>query len=72
MKIYVSDKLFNIKNMTGYNNIIMNYILQNQKDNCIIYFIENISKQYNLFEYLLETDVFNNYFWIKYLSNLFF
>ena len=70
MKIYVSDKLFNIKNMTGYNNIIMNYILQNQKDNCIIYFIENISKQYNLFEYLLETDVFNNYFWKENLNSL--
>ena len=70
MKIYVSDKLFNIKNMTGYNNIIMNYILQNQKDNCVIYFIENISKQYELFEYLLETDVFNNYFWKENLNSL--
>ena len=70
MKIYVSDKLFNIKNMTGYNNIIMNYILQNQKDNCIIYFIENISKQYNLFDYLIENDSFNNYFWKENLNSL--
>ena len=70
MKIYVSDKLFNIKNMTGYNNIIMNYILQNQKDNCVIYFIENISKQYELFEYLIENDSFNNYFWKENLNSL--
>lgn len=70
MKIYVSDKLFNIKNMTGYNNILMNYILQNQKDNCIIYFIENVSKQYNLFDYLIENDSFNNYFWKENLNSL--
>jgi len=70
MKIYVSDKLFNIKNMTGYNNILMNYILYNPKDECKIYFIENVSKQYELFDYLKESDSFNNYFWKDNLNSL--
>jgi len=70
MKIYVSDKLFNVKNMTGYNNILMNDILQNPKDECKIYFIEDVSKQYYLFDYLIESDSFNNYFWKENLISL--
>jgi hypothetical protein len=63
MKIYVSDKLFNIKNMTGYNNILVNEILKNSTNQCILYFIENVSKSYDIFDYLMETDSFNNYYW---------
>ena len=63
MKIYVSDKLFNIKNMTGYNNILVNEILKNSTNKCILYFIENVSKSYDIFEYLMETDSFNHYYW---------
>ena len=63
MKIYVCDKLFNIKNMTGYNNILMNEILKNSTNDCILYFIENVSKPYQIFHYLMETDSFNHYYW---------
>ena len=70
MKIYVSDKLFNIKNMTGYNNILMNEILKNSTNDCILYFIENVSKSYDIFEYLMDTDSFNNYYWNENLISL--
>ena len=71
MKIYVSDKLFNIKNMTGYKKILMNEILKNSTNDCILYFIENVSKTYHdIFEYLMETDSFNNYYWNENLISL--
>ena len=71
MKIYVSDNLFNIKNMTGYNNILMNEILKNSTNDCILYFIENVSKSYHdIFDYLFETDSFNNYYWNENLISL--
>jgi hypothetical protein len=71
MKIYVSDNLFNIKNMTGYNNILMNEILKNSTNDCILYFIENVSKSYHdIFDYLIETDSFNNYYWNENLISL--
>lgn len=70
MKIFVCDKLFNIKNITGINNILINELIKCKINNSILYFIENVSKKYELFEYLLETDIFNHYYWKEHLNSI--
>ena len=70
MKVFISDKLFNVKNITGSNNLLISELIKCKINNSILYFIENVSKKYELFEYLLETDIFNHYYWKEHLKSI--
>ena len=70
MKIFISDKLFSIKNITGVNNILISKLIETNCKNLTLYFIENVSKKYDLFDYLIETNIFNHYYWKEHLKSL--
>jgi hypothetical protein len=70
MKVFISDKLFNVKNITGSNNLLISELIKCKINNSILYFIENVSNKYELFEYLLETDIFNHYYWKEHLKSI--
>lgn len=71
MKIFVCDKIFDNYNITGYNSILLSNILETNKEDCIIFFIEDVDKNYKVNDYLNEKNKFNHYFWCENLSTLF-
>jgi len=71
MKIFVCDNLFDNSNITGYNSLLINNIFDTNKQECIIFFIENVEKNYKIYDYLNETNNFNYYFWCENLKKLF-
>jgi hypothetical protein len=69
MKIYISDKIFDINNISsGYNSLLLNELQTNNHNECILFFIENVTKHYEIYEYLNEKNKFNNYFWCENLK----
>ena len=71
MKIFVCDNVFNNSNITGYNSLLLNNILDTCKDDCIVFFLEDVEKNYKIYDYLNEIDKFNHYFWCENLKELF-
>jgi hypothetical protein len=71
MKIFVCDNLFNNSNTTGYNSLLLNDVLETSKDDCIVFFLEDVEKNYKIYDYLNEIDKFNHYFWCENLKELF-
>jgi len=71
MKIFVCDNLFSNFNITGYNSLLLNNILDTNKDDCIVFFIEDVEKNYKIYDYLNEKNIFNHYFWSENLKELF-
>jgi hypothetical protein len=71
MKIFVCDNLFNNSNITGYNSLLLNDVLQTSKDDCIVFFLEDVEKNYKIYDYLNEKHQFNHYFWCENLKQLF-
>jgi hypothetical protein len=71
MKLFVCDNLFDNSNISGYNSLLIDNILDTNKDDCIIVFIENVEKNYKIYDYLNEKNDFNHYFWCENLKELF-
>lgn len=71
MKIFVCDNLFNNSNISGYNSLLLNNMLDTCKEDCIVFFLEDVEKNYKIYDYLNEIDKFNHYFWCENLKELF-
>jgi hypothetical protein len=70
MKIFVSDKIFDKNNITGYNWILLNKLLSCNSNECILFFIENVSQKYNIYDYLNEKNKYNYEFWGENLKHI--
>jgi len=70
MKLFICDKIFNIDNVNGKNYIIINTIRNSAIDDCILFFIEDVDKRYNIKDYLLQKDIYNCHYWKNYLHFL--
>lgn len=71
MKIFICDKIFDSNNITGHNSLLINNILQNNKDDCIVFFIEDVKENYKIYNYLNEKNTFNHCYWSDNLKILF-
>jgi hypothetical protein len=70
MKILVSDKIFDKNNITGYNWILLNELLTNNNTECVLFFIENVTQKYNIYDYLNEKNKYKYEFWCETLNYL--
>lgn len=70
MKIFVSDKIFDKSNITGYNWILLNEMLSCNDNDCILFFIENVTQKYNIYDYLNKKNKYKYEFWCETLNHL--
>jgi len=60
MIFLISDKIFNIDNVNEYNGKLLHDFTNIYKENAeiVILFIVDVSREYDINEYLLETDIY--------------